>query len=125
MNEDGTVSVCIANRHPESTDVRLTADFGIDRDFRVYRYDADNVPRNKFADLQDYDCKAAYAADSGAAITLHGNSVTVITTDYIDRVPTLISGLNVSGDTVSWEESADELYICSVDIYGNCLKPIM
>lgn len=153
MNDDGSVSVCIVNRHADSLDINLTVDFGIDRDFRIYRYDADNVPRNKFADLQDYDCKAIYTADSGAKVTLHGNSVTVITTDYIDRTPTPIKNTAVDKGMISWDACADnehcyyrvfkngkqiastietvlkaefdpndKIEVCSVDIYGNCIK---
>lgn len=157
MNNDGTVSLCIVNRHKEDIDIKLTADFGIDRDFRVYRYDSDNVPRNKFADLQDYDCKSQYDSQKGATVKLHPNSVTVITTDYVERVPCVVEGLELSENKLSWKEVSDEehcyyrvfkngqqiastvdtvlrleevlpddeFYVCSVDIYGNCVKPNM
>ena len=47
------MTIGFVNRNKEETEINLSTDL-FNKDVRVYEYDANNPPVNKFADLQDY-----------------------------------------------------------------------
>lgn len=117
-HNDGSVSICIVNRHPHNVDIKLHFDFPQQKDLRVFRYDTDHVPRNQFADLQPYDCMSKLEPDNTAQLQLHGSSVTVITTEYIDRIPTPIENISVNENQITWKPCSDAEH-CYYRVYQN------
>ena len=53
INRDGFVSVGIVNRNTEMTAIKFDCNLFM-KNVRVYEYDANNVPYNDFADMQDF-----------------------------------------------------------------------
>ena len=79
FNRDKTVTIGIVNRNKQPTEIALDTDL-FQGDVRVYEYDANNPPCNRFADLQDY---TAVIGQDSLTYTLKPESVTYFTTDYI------------------------------------------
>lgn len=116
VNDNGSFSVAIVNRHETETEIEL--DFsGLDtqKPMRKYTYDSANVPRNACGDLQSYDALVA-VNENKALIKVPANSVTMVTTDYIDRKPKAVTGVKVNSNVVTWDKSKDE-YHCYYRVY--------
>lgn len=101
MNKDMSVSVGIVNRHKNTVTVRACANGFFKKKARVYEYDSNHVPKNKFCDLQTY----AYEIEDGDEIELKPESVTFITTDYTERdYKVYATDLKVECGRLSWNE---------------------
>lgn len=116
VNDDGSFSVAIVNRHPEETDIELSLEgLTAGRPLRQYEYDSADVPRNPFGDLQDYS--ALLQAEGGIVkVTVPGNSVTMLTTDYQEHRPAAVEGVREAAGVVSWQPTADEAH-CYYRVY--------
>lgn len=105
MNRDKSVSIGIVNRNKEDITISLSTDF-FQKDIRVYEYDPNNVPYNKFADMQDY--KAVLSKDN-ATYTLKGESVTYFTTDYTEKTKSVYAeNVQFEDGVLSWDEAEDK-----------------
>lgn len=104
LNRDGSVSVGIVNRSKHSEEIRLESEF-FKKPIRVYEYDPQNVPFNKFCDLQDYN---TVLDEAQAVYSLKPESVTFFTTDYKLKEKRLYAdGLAVSADKLAWNSTND------------------
>ena len=105
-NEDGSVSVAIINWDDNEKKNILETEKCINKPMRRYEYSADNVPFNKFNDLQPF-ADVVDMSGQRVEITLKPKSVTFLTTDYLDRTPSKIKNIVVKNDTLCWDECKD------------------
>jgi len=113
LNPDRTFSVALINR---SKAQEMTIDCSswaeqnglnsLEKEARVYVYEADNPPYNEFNDLQDYSAKVK-AVDGKLRVQLPARSMVFVTTDYVDRTPSKITGVKLNGNRLEWKASAD------------------
>ena len=104
----GEISVAIINRAKEEKEITFELEGATPRKaFRRYDYDANNIPYNRFNDLQP--CSALVELNGGlsAVITLAPCSVAFLTTDYVDRTPSAIRGVRAVGNALRWRECKD------------------
>ena len=111
MNDDGTFSLAIVNRHKEQTELEVVLDnFPADKKVRLYLYDSANVPRSKFAELQQPS--ALLCADGGVLkFTVPGSSIVMLTTDYTDAKPAPVTGMAVCDGKITWDKSSDDSHV--------------
>ena len=107
VNPDGTYSYCIINCSDEAQDVEFSTEYPVDKPFRVYTYDSNNVPYNDFGDFQAYT-EVEASANGDVNITMNPNSLVIMTTDYIDRTPAKISTIRVEANKITWNVIDDE-----------------
>lgn len=149
-DKDGKVSLVIINREKCAKTIDITLEHKTDAPLRRYDYEVENIPYNDFGDLQKVS--GLVDASSGEfAIEVGPESVTFLTTDYVDREPSKIKNIVAETDLVSWSpcEDAEHVYyrvykdgvqiastvdekiksagngvyeVYSVDKFGNCLK---
>lgn len=148
-NSDGSVSVIIVNRHQNDAEICFDIEHNVDKPFRKYVYEADNVPYNEFNDLQKFS-ELVGVKNGEFNVKLRKNSVVFLTTDYKDRKPSEISEIEFDGGVLKWSECKDAEHcyyrvykdgrqiastvaneyktdangkyaVYSVDKYGNCL----
>ena len=150
QDQEGHVSICLVNRHAEARDVRLELGNLVKKAMRMYQYDPQNIPRNRFADLQDPIDMAEVDENGVSLVRLAGNTVTVLTTDYEDRTPPMAQNLRLEDGRLTWDAVVDvdhryyrvfadgiqvastvetsipvsqkdaRYQVCSVDKYNNC-----
>jgi len=148
-NPDGSMSIAVINWANESKKVEFSCAVNPGKPLRCYKYSADNVPYNEFNDLQP--CSEVVEATGGEfTIELDAKSVTFMTSDYVDRNPSVIKGVRYDKGRLLWDKCGDaehsyyrvycdgeqiastvaeytytqkngEFSVCSVDRYGNCL----
>ena len=106
-NSDGSVSVAIINWSEDAVSTDLNMDFEISKPMRRYEYMADNVPLNKFNDLQDYTAVISLAKGANT-ITMPAKSITFFTTDYKDRTPSKIKNIRAKDGVLTWDKCTDE-----------------
>ena len=104
-NADGSASVCIISRHDTPQEVELSIAHTMDKPMRRYDYAADNIPYNPFCDLQP--SSGTVVCDGSTKLTLAPNSVTFLTTDYVERTPSKIKKVAVKGNLLSWSACQD------------------
>ena len=73
---------------------------------RRYDYSADDIPFNRFNDLQPFT-EAVDLSNKSAKITIKPQSVIFLTTDYEERTPSKIKNIVIKNNMLSWDESAD------------------
>jgi len=149
-NADGSVSIALINWNEEECQTAVTLEHKTDKPLRRYEYRSDNVPYNPFNDLQPL-CGLIEGKDNGFEIVLPGKSLTFLTTDYRDRIPAAVTGIQYNDGKLTWDQCLDEEHayyriyrngvqiastvaeytVCeedgkfevySVDKYGNCAK---
>ena len=138
----------ISKKCAKTIDIEL--EHKTDAPLRRYDYEAENIPFNKFCDLQK--SSGLVDASSGRfSLEVGPESVTFLTTDYVDRMPSDIKDVAFDGNYVTWSPCADEEHcyyrvykdgeqiastvdvkvkgiesgkyeVYSVDKYGNCQK---
>lgn len=108
-NPDGSCSIAVVNWGVEK-DLCLTCAHPLGKPLRVYEYDSANPPRNDFNDLQPM--KGVVAVQDGrVSVKVPPRSLTFLTTDYVDRVPSAITGVKMKDGRVSWEPCADKEHV--------------
>lgn len=118
MNRDGSVSLGVVNRHKEPTTVKLQSTL-FKKEIRVFEYDPENVPQNRFCDLPEH--VALLRADA-AEYALKAQSVTIFTTDYIEKEKTVSAKeVSVSGDTLTWKAVTDPQH-CYYRVFASTKK---
>lgn len=100
-----SLSVGVVNRRKEPVTVRFESTLLGAKPVRVYEYDPQNVPFNRFCDLPDF---TAVLAPDAAIYELKPESVTFFTTDYLEKTHTVSAfGPTVSAHTLTWEPVSD------------------
>ena len=118
LNKDGSMSILLLSRHKEDTEVRLTLAgkrIAQKKPFRIYEFDAHSVPANEFADLQDA-IGTAEAQDGALTVTLKGESLTVLSTDYEERPDIFAANVVREGNVLRWDAVRDPLH-CYYRVY--------
>ncbi len=109
-NSDGSVSVAIINLSDKAEEVKLNLDFDIPKAMRRYEYLADNVPFNKFNDLQDFSSVVSLKKGENTLV-LEAKSVTFLTTDYEDRTPSEIKNVRFKSGVLTWDKCEDSEHV--------------
>lgn len=115
-NADGSVSVCIISWHETQQEVELSIDHTMDKPMRRYDYSAQNVPYNPFCDLQS--ASGTVQCNGSVKLTLAPQSVTFLTTDYVDRTPAKIKKVTLKGTTLRWDACKDPEH-CYYRVYAD------
>ena len=111
MNDDGSFSVAIVNRHKEETEIEVVLDnFKADKKIRMYLYDSANVPRSEFAELQEPSALLC-GCEGKVTITVPGSSIVMLTTDYTDAKPAAVTGVKVEDGKITWDKSEDASHV--------------
>ena len=111
VNDDGSFSIAIVNRHPGKTEIQLSLEnLKPGKKLRKYVYDSNNVPRSKFGDLQDYE-ELLDVKDDTVSLEMPGNAIVMLTTDYTEERPAAVTGVRAEAGTVSWDASADPSHV--------------
>lgn len=111
INDDGSFSVAVVNRHAEETELEISLEnLKPGKKVRKYVYDSNNVPRSAFADMQDYE--ELIDTESGVIrVKMPGNAIIMLTTDYTDEKPASVTGVCAKKGVVSWDASADPTHV--------------
>jgi len=106
VNSDGSLALAVVN-WGAARELRLKVPSGlVARSLRVYEYDSARPPFNACNDLQS--AKGTVATLGGVVtVTLPAKSMTVLTTDYVDRVPGKVGGVRRSSERLVWDAIAD------------------
>jgi hypothetical protein len=98
----------------EPTEITLESTL-FNKNLRVYEFDPNNVPYNKFGDLQGV---CATVPAENPVYTLKPNSITFFTTDYqVKSAPVEAKGVTVQDGTLTWEPVSDPNH-CYYRIYA-------
>ncbi|MBR2043389.1 MAG: hypothetical protein IJ946_03530 [Clostridia bacterium] len=114
---DGSISIAVINWSEQENSVSFNIEHKIDKPLRKYEYKAGSIPFNSFNDLQYYSELIEVKEQSFSAI-LPAKSVTFLTSDYVDRVPSTIKGIKYSKGKLTWKPSADPEH-CYYRVYCN------
>lgn len=104
-NSNGSVSLCVINLSNTDEKINISIGFDIDKPFRVYEYACDCVPENEFGDLQPFT-----TLDKEVYIEVKPHSLTLLTTDYIDRRPETVNNVYVSDTDIVWDAVKDKYH---------------
>ncbi len=115
-NPNCSTSLCIINYSDREETVSLSSEHKADKPYRVYSYQCGDVPYNQFNDLQGYSFILEH--EETAKLTMKPNSMLLLTTDYIDRTPSVVEGVKFSEDRISWNPSKDTEH-CYYRVYEN------
>ena len=118
LNRDGSVSMGIVNRHSCEQEITIKSDL-FNKNIRVYEYDPENVPYNRFADLQDY----SMVIDKDTAVyKLKAQSVTFFTTDYTEKEQSVFANnLSINDKILSWD-ATDDVNHCYYRVFASDKK---
>ena len=108
-NPDGSASFAVVNWGAAKT-VELVVAHSLAKPLRVYEYDSSKPPYSAFNDLQPQKGTVA-ATDGVVTVDVPARSLTFLTTDYVDRVPTPVSGISAADGIVRWKASADAEHV--------------
>ena len=116
LNPDQSLSFAVINRGPAK---EVTFDLSAlnrgngrlarcnpESTFRRYVYEAANVPWNAFNDLQPHSGTVEASAGRFTA-KLPAKSMTIFTSDYVDRVPTEIDDIDLDDGVLTWDATDD------------------
>lgn len=108
VSDTGAVSIAIINWSDEDKEISLELE-GLkgNKPYRVYEYSANNIPYNKFNDLQAHSREVDLSSENESSIIIKGVSVTFLTTDYEDRIPSKIKGIKSCKGMLKWKKCND------------------
>ena len=118
-NSDGSVSICIINRNTERTDACLKLEHECKKPLRRYDFLVSNPNENKFCDLQDFS--ALVDCNGSVVLSLEGQSVTFLTTDYENTVPSPVLGVMIKKGKLVWKPSKDKHH-CYYRVFASTEK---
>lgn len=105
-NPDGSMSCFIINVGSEEKKAELEIQHNLGKPMRRYDYDSENVPYNDFCDLQPHS-GLVEVTDGKCEITVKPMSVTFLTTDYADRIPSEIKNIRLENGRLLWDKCED------------------
>ena len=98
------VTFGVVSRHDEPVEIRLDTQL-FKKPVRVYEYDTNNVPFNRFGDMQGV---TAVLDPNEAVYTLKPQSVTYFTTDYDEKTKSVEAKLiGIKNGVLSWKSVSD------------------
>ncbi len=108
LNPDGSVSLVVINRG-EVREATISCAQALKKPMRLYVYEADNMPRNAFNDLQPHRALVKPTDAHTFTVKVPASAAVFLTTDYIDRVPSPIvdMGLKDDGRKLCWAATRD------------------
>lgn len=108
LNRDGSVTVGIINRKDENVIINLESEL-FDKEVRVIEFDPQNVPENKFGDIQE---PVEVLQKDKVEFELKAGSLTFFTTDYKQKAKT-VKAKHV-------RKRADKLCWCAINDKKHC-----
>jgi len=105
-NQDGSVSIAVINWENAEKEIRIELEHRVTKPLRVYECAAQHIPYNAFNDLQDYS-QLLNLENGGVTLKLQPRSITFLTTDYIDRVPSKIRNIRKQPGQLRWDACED------------------
>jgi len=108
-NPDGSASYAILN-WGEAKTVAVRSEHAFTQPLRVYEYDSARVPEDVCNDLQPTKGRIV-ASDGMFSATVPACSLTFFTTDYVDRTPSPVTGVTMTGGRLSWAASPDAEHV--------------
>ncbi len=118
VNRDRSVSIVVINRNNVAKEVKINCAQVIDKPMRMYVYEADNVPHNKFNDLQPHSAVIKPTSEHTITVKVPARSASFFTTDYVDRVPPSVEYPCFYNGELRWGPSEDP-YHCYYRVYKN------
>lgn len=116
-NADGSLSIAVINWEAQEKALALQIEHNTHQPFRVYECTADHVPYNPFNDLQPHTCLKSM--ESGKVmLTLSPRSITFLTTDYTERIPSKIRNIRKEGTLLRWSKCDDPEH-CYYRVYAD------
>ena len=117
INPDRSVSIALINRGPAKTvsvdcsswKSRVDGTPALHQPLRRYVYEVGRVPYNAFNDLQP-PAGTVTAKDGAFSVSLPAKSITFLTTDYEDRVPPVVTGIQLADGKLRWTAISDPLH---------------
>ena len=117
INPDRSVSSALVNRGPAKTvsvdcsswKTRQDGTPAFHQPLRRYVYEVGHVPYNAFNDLQP-PAGTVTAKDGTFSVSLPANSITFLTTDYQDRMPPVVTGIQLADGKLRWAAISDPLH---------------
>ncbi len=122
--ENGSISLAVINRHDMPAKIRIKmGTLSVDKPFRKYLYDPENVPFNYFGDLQDPSGTVSLSNNSISDL-IPPQSLAIYTTSYDEDPPAEIKGLKIEKmkengrerTLLTWEPSTEK-DLCYYRIY--------
>jgi hypothetical protein len=114
---DGSISVALINWADSDKEIALDIEHKIGKPLRIYEYAADNIPYNRFNDLQAHS-GTVEQTDGTVRVTVKPRSVTFLSSDYTDRVPSRVSGVKRKDGVLSWRKCKDAEH-CYYRVYAS------
>jgi hypothetical protein len=117
LNPDRSVSIALVNRGPSKTvsvdcsswKTRIDGTPAFHQPLRRYVYEVGRVPYNAFNDLQS-PAGTVMAKDGAFSVSLPAKSITFLTTDYQDRMPPVVTGIQLADGKLRWTATSDPLH---------------
>ena len=120
QNDDGSVSIAVINWDENEKQITLETEQNLSKPMRRYDYSADDIPFNRFNDLQPFT-ETVDLSNKSAKITVKPQSVIFLTTDYEERTPSKIKNIVIKNNMLSWDESADNKH-CYYRVFASDSK---
>ncbi|MBR4060604.1 MAG: hypothetical protein IKK03_12280 [Lachnospiraceae bacterium] len=115
ISRNGNVTIGIVNRHKDSVKIKLDSNL-FNKDIRVIEYDTNNVPRNKFGDIQMCSCQLE---PNNPTYELKPSSMTIFTTDYLTKEKSVYAdGIRFEGNRLKWN-AVDEPEHCYYRVFAD------
>ena len=114
---DGSISVALINWADSDKEIALDIEHKIGKPLRIYEYAADDIPYNRFNDLQA-PIGTVEQTDGTVRVSVKPRSVTFLTTDYTDRVPSRVRGVKLKDGVLSWQRCRDAEH-CYYRVYAS------
>ncbi len=117
ISPDRSVSIALINRGPAKTvsvdcsswKTRVDGTPSFHQPLRRYEYVVGRVPYNAFNDLQPMSGMVT-AKEGAFSVSLPAKSITFLTTDYQDRMPPVVTGVQLADGKLRWTATSDPLH---------------
>lgn len=114
---NGSISIALINWADCEKEIALDVEHSIDKPLRIYEYAADNIPYNRFNDLQA-PSGTVEQVNGRVCVSVKPRSVTFLTTDYTVRVPSRVRGVKLKDGVLSWQKCKDAEH-CYYRVYAS------
>lgn len=116
-NPDLSHSVCIVNLSDSEKDASVSLDFTTGTAYRKYSFCVEHVPYHPCNDLQPYD-EVLDISPGKTSLRLMPHSMTLLTTDFVDRIPSAVTGIREENGKLHWDACKDEEH-CYYRVYAD------
>lgn len=119
-NRDSSISICIVNLSGREEDISISLNLDNERHFRRFDYQVNAVPFNDFNDLQHWT-DIVSLKEGKTSVTVAGESMIILTDDYVERIPSPIKKVTLKNGMLSWTHSKDEEH-CYYRVYKDKIQ---